>query len=223
MPIEAVFTQQQMDSQWGELPSGVFVLRATTPASDRNNVLGNWHGYHVIHIPSNDPVTAGLDAVQAGGVVAAAAHHGPAINQTMLALRFARHLSDCRASDPSPVRPCVTSASRPDGLPPIVVRIPHLIAVATLTGVTDQVIWEMMAECHTVTWLGGALPDQAWYESHLPDLLQLRSQLRSRQILTTDVGQRLTDLLTGRYLSIRFAYQHRELIDEVFATEQLEC
>jgi hypothetical protein len=88
--------------------------------------------------------------------------------------------------------------------------------------VTDHVIWEFMAARDAITWLGRPLPDQAWFESHLPALLTMRKLLREGRLPKHPACTVLTTRLVGRYLSIRFAYQNPALIAEVTAIIEVE-
>src|ERR1022692_2904657 len=79
-------------------------------------------------------------------------------------------------------------------------------------------IWGIMTPGHALGWLGQPLPDQAWFEDSLPQLLALRKRLREDALPDERCCATLTALLTGRrYLSIRFAYQNPALIAGAFA------
>ncbi len=132
-----------------------------------------------------------------------------------LLTRFAEHLAAVRAE---------RSQESADGLPTVfgdrpepiggVVRIPHLVAVIGPGGaVDDKVIWEVMPAVDVEPWCG-LVPEWAWFERRLDWLLELRRRLRADDLPETAGVARLRAALSGRYLSIRFAYQHpREIAD----------
>ncbi len=112
----------------------------------------------------------------------------------------------------------MTSAARPAPVPTGTVRIPHLAGVPDPPGqVTDCVIWEIMTTGDAVAWLGQPLPDQAWFEGSLLELLALRKRLREHALPDEPHCARLTALIGRCYLSIRFAYQNPALIAGAFA------
>ncbi len=126
-----------------------------------------------------------------------------------LALDVALYLTGDR-EDTAAAGPCLTSWTPPE--PPVdSVRIPHLVTAAYPGGVTDVVVWELAPIDVAQRWLGGPLPDQAFFESRLETLLRLRSAARRGQLPSTAVAAGLADLLPDRDLSIRHVYEHPEL------------
>jgi hypothetical protein len=215
LTAETVFGHSH--SPLANLPSGVLLH-----AEPRRSVpgwlnLGEQLGGQVLHRGSAAPASAAVGMLTMTGVSAAVVHRAQDGRQTWLALRFALHLAERRrAADPLPVAPCATCTYRPGRLPAGVVRIPHLVAgKATAGRVVDQVVWELMAADDAVTWIGGPLPDQEWFEERLPRLLALRARVRTGQIGDNPAAVALMGLLRDRYLSIRFAYQHAGLIADV--------
>lgn len=126
-----------------------------------------------------------------------------------LALEVGLHLAGTREDTPA-AGPCLTSWSPPE--PPVdSVRIPHLVTAAYPGGVTDVVVWELAPIDVAQRWLGGPLPDLAFFESRLETLLRLRTAARRGQLPSTAVTAGLADLLPDRDLSIRHVYEHPEL------------
>jgi len=217
--VEPVFAAHRPATR---LPTGVLVLSNVPglPAGSRD--LGGHLGHHLSVLSEHAGITDALHALTLPTTAATAWHvdgHDPVDGSTpMLTLALALHLADHRRHDDHPVRPCLTSAIRPDPLPPDTVRIPHLVAsAADHHHLRDHVVWEVMTRRRAHAWLGTELPDQAWYEARLPDLLRLRACLRTPDVITTSTaGRRLAESLTGQYLSIRFAYRHQKLISHAF-------
>jgi hypothetical protein len=102
---------------------------------------------------------------------------------------------------------CLTSWA-PPGPPPGVVRIPHLVTIQRDGVITDTVVWELAPLAVAQHWLGGPLPDQAFFESRLEALLRLRGAARRGQLPATAVAAGLTELIPDRDLSIRVVYEH---------------
>ncbi len=77
-----------------------------------------------------------------------------------------------------------------------------------------------MTRTEARNWLGIPLPDQAFVEAHLPDLLALRAAARTGQLPATPAGQRLAGLLRGRPLplSIQLVYRHLDLFRVLVAS-----
>jgi hypothetical protein len=201
------------------LPAGVLLLMAGSWHDAAGHSPGEHCGYHLEHRPTAEPARSTLEVLREPGVAAATAYQPGAGRLAWLALRFAVDLGDYRLAHAIPVVPCMTSAARPAPVPTGTVRIPHLAGVADPPGqVTDCVIWEIMTAGDAVAWLGQPLPDQAWFEGSLPELLALRKRLREHALPEERNCATLTALLTGRrYLSIRFAYQNPALIAGAFA------
>ncbi|WP_344664651.1 hypothetical protein [Catenulispora yoronensis] len=136
--------------------------------------------------------------------------------------RFAEHLAAVRAErtqSPGVGLPAV-SEHRPEPAGGAV-RIPHLVAIAAADGpVTDRVLWEVMAGIDVRPWCG-LIPERGWFEHRLDALLDLRRKLRAGDLPASAAVSELRAALTGRYLSIRFAYQHQSVIalvlDEIAA------
>jgi hypothetical protein len=196
------------------LPAGVLLLMAGSWHDAAGHSPGEHRSYHLEHRPTAEPTRSTLEVLREPGVAAATAYQPGGGRPAWLALRFAVHLGDYRLAHAIPVVPCMTSAARPAPVPTGTVRIPHLASVADPPGqVTDCVIWEIMTAGDAVAWLGKPLPDQAWFEGSLPELLALRKRLREHALPDERHCATLTALLTGRrYLSIRFAYQNPALI-----------
>ena len=201
------------------LPAGVLLLMAGSWHDAAGHSLGEHCGYQLEHRPTTGPARSTLEVLREPGVAAATAYQPGGGRAAWLALRFAVHLGDYRLAHAIPVVPCMTSAARPAPVPTGTVRIPHLAGVADPPGqITDCVIWEIMTAGDAVAWLGQPLPDQAWFEGSLPELLALRKRLREHALPEERNCATLTALLTGRrYLSIRFAYQNPALIAGAFA------
>jgi S-adenosylhomocysteine hydrolase len=135
-----------------------------------------------------------------------------------LLTRFAEHLAVVRGECSASGRPAVPRVfaecpEPPDGT----VRIPHLVAVVQDDGrIDDIVIWETMDASNVKEWCG-ALPDHRWFEERLSDLLAVRRILRGKGLPDTEATRAMRAALAGPYLSIRFAYQHVDLIAAVLA------
>ena len=106
---------------------------------------------------------------------------------------------------------CLTSWA-PPATPAGVVRIPHLVTVARDGAVTDAVVWELAPLAVAQHWLGGPLPDQRFFETHLDALLRLRGAARRGQLPATAVAAGLGELIPDRDLSIRVVYEHAAAI-----------
>jgi hypothetical protein len=119
-----------------------------------------------------------------------------------LALELAVDLTAARSNGA-----CLTSWA-PPARPSGVVRIPHLVTVQRDGAVTDTVVWELAPVAVAQHWLGGPLPDQAFFEARLEGLLRLRGAARRGQLPATAVAAGLTELIPDRDLSIRVVYQH---------------
>ncbi len=202
----------------GGLPAGVLLLMAGSCHDAVGHSFGEHCGYHLEHRPTAEPTRSTLEVLREPGVAAATAYQPGAERPAWLALRFAVHLGDYRLAHAIPVVPCMTSAARPAPVPTGTVRIPHLAGVPDPPGqVTDCVIWEIMTTGDAVAWLGQPLPDQAWFEGSLLELLALRKRLREHALPDEPHCARLTALIGRCYLSIRFAYQNPALIAGAFA------
>jgi len=161
---------------------------------------------------------AGLATIRCGHVAGVAMHEGGNTDLAQLALAFAIHLNTRRREDPDPVRPCLTSAGKPDlASVPDLVRVPHLVTLVAETpgGLSDHVLWEVMTRSQASRWLGGPIPNQALFEQGLPSLLQLRQLIRTGRVPGGHLGQCLREVLAERYMSIRVVYQHSELFAEL--------
>lgn len=123
-----------------------------------------------------------------------------------LALEYAVHLSTSRENGTA-ASACLTSWSPPMA-PAGVVRIPHLVTVRRDDAVTDTVVWELAPIAVAQHWLGGPLPDQAFFENHLDALLRLRAAARRGQLPARAAAAGLTELLSDQELSIRLVYEH---------------
>jgi hypothetical protein len=202
------------------LPPGILLL-GTTPTGGR--ALGSFRGYHLEHLPTPDSYRQGLGILREPGIVAATADEKGQDHEAWAALLFALHLGDHRREHALPPVPCLTTPTRPDPVPTGTVRIPHLTEAVDHRGQgTDRVIWELMPACDVLAWLGCPLPDQAWFEDCLPALLRLRRRLREGTLPHDPACSQLASTLSGRYLSIRFAYQHPALIATVTAVVESE-
>jgi hypothetical protein len=199
------------------LPAGILLLAGRRADG---TVIGEHQGLHVGHLAAPDPCRTGLSLLSEPGLAAATAFTPGNERQAWLALEFAIHLAGYRREHAIRPVPCLTSPARPDPVPDGAVRIPHLAEVADPHGqVADLVIWELMTGRDATAWLGQPpLPCQAWFEDHLPALLSLRRQIRDGTLPDDPRSSRLTAALAGRYLSIRFAYQHPALIADATAT-----
>ncbi|HEU4965899.1 MAG TPA: hypothetical protein VFT53_00270 [Candidatus Saccharimonadales bacterium] len=133
-----------------------------------------------------------------------------------LPITFSQYLTDLRTKNKGLATPCLISAD-PPRTPTNYVRIPHLVAYEPNHGtILDTIMWELLAKKEAVQWLGSPLPDQQSIEAHLPDLLQLRSFVRTDRLPTTAVYGELKQLLSRRYLSMLFVYQHHQLFQCLF-------
>lgn len=119
-----------------------------------------------------------------------------------LALELAAELAAARGNGA-----CLTSWTVP-APPSGVVRVPHLVTVQRDGTVTETVVWELAPLAVAQHWLGGPLPDQAFFETHLDALLRLRGAARRGQLPPGAVAAGLTDLIPDRDLSIRVVYEH---------------
>jgi hypothetical protein len=214
---ERVFGLGELGPRLGVLPRGLLIRHASHPPAvnwpaGRGRRVAAGSEQHVVHVavPRGSLAAGGLAAVRRGGAAGAAIHEGGDADPARLALEFASYLDVRRRLDPRPVRPCVTSAHPPDvASSPGLVRLPHLVTMFDgAQGLSDVVVWEVMTLMQVGRWLGGPIPDQALFEQQLPALLQLRFLIRAGRLPANDLGQRLRELLTGRYLSIRMVYQH---------------
>lgn len=129
-----------------------------------------------------------------------------------LAFAFAEHLQQVRLIRRLNNEQLVVSS---DKLPldGALVRIPHLIQIAAeASEIKDQVIWEYMTQHVAEKWLGNSLPDQTTFEQYLPNLLQIRRDMRDPIIRQSNQYRELVALLSSdRYVSILFVYQHHML------------
>jgi hypothetical protein len=218
---ERVFDLGQLGEPLGVLARGILVMHAVrAPARARadgsgGHVVAASGQRYLVHVPqaSGPLASAGLAAVRRNRTAGAALHLGGDADTARLPLEFAAHLGDRRRRDAHPVRPCVTSATAPElASAPDLVRLPHLLTVRGGAGVlADAVIWEVMTITQARRWLGGPLPCQPFFEQQLPALLHLRFLARTGQFPASTGGQRLRELITGRYLSIRLVYRHPAL------------
>ncbi|WP_322768846.1 hypothetical protein [Frankia sp. Cr1] len=135
--------------------------------------------------------------------------------RAVLAHQFALHLSALRSRSQA-TGPYLTSSAPPSPSPDAV-RIPHLVALQHNQHLGDTVVWELMTRGDAYLWLGGPLPDQAYFERHLPGLVALRAAARAHQLPAGPPGKQLTRLLAHRYLSIRLVYQHPYLFRRLLA------
>jgi hypothetical protein len=197
------------------LPPGVVLLTTAPPASREDQ---QHRGHHLEHRPMLTACRRGLDILHEPGVAVAAVHEADNPDGTWLALEFALHLADFRRSHALQPVVCLTAANRPELLPDMATRLPHLAEVMDVEDrVTDHVVWELMTAHDATAWLGSPLPDQRWFENHLPALLTMYKLLREERLPHHPACAALMARLADRYLSIRFAYQNRALIAEVLA------
>lgn len=165
-----------------------------------------------------DPVAEGLARLHYPGVRAvtlAPARIDP--RRVRLGLELAVHLAGGRDSGPS--ADARLTSWTPKKAPPGVVRIPHLITIegdgATPppdrrhgNAGTDVVVWELTPLAVAQDWLGGPLPDLAFFEARLDALLRLRGAARRGQLPAAAVAAGLAERLRDRDLSIRLVYEH---------------
>ncbi len=202
----------------------IAVLAATVPTSwadevlardDRGNVVWAATGFQGERYGRATCERPGVHAVSL-----AAAGEQPA--RVAVALHLASHLGRVRCGGLTPARPYLTSPGQP-ATPDDLVRIPHLVTVraAETTSTSDEVVWERTTRAAARQWLGGPLPDQAFVEAHLPDLLALRAAARAGQLPPTAAGQRLAALLHGRPLplSIQLVYRRLDLFRVLLASD----
>lgn len=226
---EHVFDLGQPGEPLGALARGILVMHAArAPARARADgscgqvVTISSQRRYLVHVPqpSGPLASAGLAAVRRNRAAGAALHLGGDAGTARLPLEFAAHLGDRRRRDADPVRPCVTSATAPElASAPDLVRLPHLLTVRDGGGVlADNVVWEVVTIQQARSWLGGPLPCQPFFEQQLPALLHLRFLARTGQFPATTDGQRLRELITGRYLSIRLVYRHPALFTALTGT-----
>jgi len=153
------------------------------------------------------PEAQGLARLQYPGVRAvtlAPARGDP--RRVRLGLELAIHLAAARRNGSAAEPACLTSWSAP--VPPAgVVRIPHLVTIQRDGVITDTVVWELATLATAQRWLGGPLPDLAFFEAHLDALLRLRGAARRGQLPATALAVGLTGLLRHRDLSIRLVYE----------------
>jgi len=224
---ERVFDLGQPGEPLGVLARGILVMHAArAPARPRaggsgGQVVTASSQRYLVHVPqpSGPLAPAGLAAVRRDRAAGAALHLGGDADTARLPLEFAAHLGDRRRRDADPVRPCVTSATAPElASAPDLVRLPHLLTVRDGYGVlADAVVWEVMTIAQARRWLGGPLPCQPFFEQQLP-ALHLRFLARTGQFPASTGGQRLRELITGRYLSIRLVYRYPALFAALIGT-----
>jgi hypothetical protein len=162
-----------------------------------------------------DPEAQGLARLQYPGVRAvtlAPAKGDP--RRVRLGLELATHLAAGRANGTTTA--CLTSWAPPT-TPAGVVRIPHLITIQRDGIITDRVVWELAPLASAQHWLGGLLPDLAFFEAHLDALLRLRGAARRGQLPATAVALGLAELLRDRDLSIRLVYEHARMFRTLLA------
>jgi hypothetical protein len=137
-----------------------------------------------------------------------------------LALSFAAHLVLYRRQDQFPLWPPYVVS--PDAWDPEsgIVRLPHMLASLAGGQVKDEVVWEYFPHSVAEQWLGGPLPDQRFFEENLSNLLSLRQRARAGQLKTANETYLDRLLKTGRYISIRFVYQHSRLMRELLEEEK---
>lgn len=131
-----------------------------------------------------------------------------------LARVFSEHLSAHRAAH-NIVAPVGSITHSPPVLKRGTVRLPHLVAFSDEEGVRDVVLWECLPQNAAESWLGSKLPDQELVEQHLPDLLELRKRARQNTLDPT-IHMELIARLVGRYISVRFVYQHLTLFQDIW-------
>jgi hypothetical protein len=225
---ERVFDLGQLGEPLGALARGILVMHAArAPAHARADGSGGQvvtasSQRYLVHVPqpSGPLASAGLAAVRRNRAAGAALHLGGDADTARLPLEFAAHLGDRRRRDAHPVRPCVTSATAPElASAPDLVRLPHLLTVRDGAGVlADATVWEVMTITQARLWLGGPLPCQPFFEQQLAALLHLRFLARTGQFPASTDGQRLRELITGRYLSIRLVYRYPALFAALIGT-----
>jgi hypothetical protein len=157
-------------------------------------------------------VASGL-AIGEGGVALAVGGEGSV--QTALSLAFAKHLVSYRrqriaeAAGPAIVSGVVRETEAG------IVRIPHLMAHTLLGEPEDMSVWEYMPKERAEIWNGGPLPDQQFFEDHLPGLLQLRADARAGSPMASQIEDHLQ---AGGYVSMRFVYRHADLFRSLLTT-----
>jgi hypothetical protein len=133
-----------------------------------------------------------------------------------LGLELAIYLADRRRNGDAFEPACLTSWS-PPRVPTDGVRIPHLVTIQRDGVVTDTVVWELATLATAQHWLGGPLPDLAFFEAHLDTLLRLRGAARRAQLPATAVAAGLAGLLRDQDLSIRLVYEHAAMFRPLLA------
>lgn len=111
---------------------------------------------------------------------------------------------------------CLTAWTAP-AVPAGAVRIPHLVTVAHDGALRDLVLWELVPVVVARLWLGTPLPDQSYFEHHLPALLRLREASRRGRLPPRAVTAGLDDVLGARALSIELVYKHADRFRPVLA------
>jgi hypothetical protein len=202
------------------LPDGSgLLLLATEPPADARAV-GRYGGALVAFRTAEEPalVDEGFRALAAPAVEAVALRAGEDAAEAGLALAFAQHLDAVRRSRGQPSSGCVTAWTAP-AVRSGRVRLPHLVTVREAADrLRDAVVWEAMELDRARDWLGGELPDQAFFEDRLDALLELRRRTRLGELPDTSAGRRLEALLEGhRKLSILLVYRNAELFRELLS------
>lgn len=194
------------------------IVRPDAPITWADGLLAREDGRMVVWATTaTDPEQQGLTLLGQHGVEAAALATGRTDpRRVRLALEVAIDLAARREGGPA-AGACLTSWSLPT--PPAgVVRIPHLVTIGYSGGATDTVVWELAPAALARSWLGGPLPDQSYFETHLDALLRLRGAARRGQLPGTAVSAGLAELLPDRDLSIRQVYGHPDLFRTVLGS-----
>lgn len=159
--------------------------------------------------PSTDETVVEHARAAARDTAAEVVTDGSENDEAGLGLAVAEHLAQHRGTGAT-VGPC--SLERLPTLPGTV-RLPHLVHAETSHGEQGRTVFELLPEADADRWLG--LPvqhaDLAFFEAHLPQLLDLKRRSRTPcGLQDTAAEKQLRELLDerGRYLSIRFVLQH---------------
>lgn len=140
-----------------------------------------------------------------------------------MAARFVAHLISYREARnliPGTVRAYTYSPQKRPGF----VAIPHLMTIIDANGRTsDHVVWETLAESRFASWLGASkLPDLAWIEDRLADLLAFRARARCGLLGSTDDERALVAIIDSRFLSIRAVCQNEALFRRLLGASRVE-
>jgi hypothetical protein len=169
-------------------------------------------------LPEDITGEVALRGVQRSDISGITVHDGEtSLQHTGLAVAFANYLRAARYQRPIAGSRYVTANYQPTP-PENAIRIPHLVACQDKDMITDHVVWELLPHNEARGWGGGTLPDQAFIEDRLPDLLELRRTVREQALPDSPEHRELARRLeAGQYISTLFVHKNMSLFGELLA------